>query len=410
MSIKTIKLLVFVLPVLAGVLLISSCINEPKGYEFVMENPDGLESDTDSINVYVIYGSGDDTASALLYSGKKGDDGFEGPYSGIVEDYNGQDFKLRVTQYNDDQEIIKDVVISYDNNNDNIEEDKKDILRDASKDVETLMSLAILNDSTIEFGTLSKYSYAEGRLGKIEIWNGDISDVSGNDPSATITYKYSEGRKSEVNILTNNGETSDSLFKYDNGKLVKLEVKGSGSDYYFLFTFDNDELVATGRYSDGELNRLVKHAYNSDGQIITDSIFSVENKENTLNGGIDYTYEDGLLKAKVEWDMRDNEKEARESVDYTYNDAGQLIKTEAYAEGGSRLRTIVKDFRLTRLGSPSVVVEIDDEEQELRNYYRYTYDVQKHEMALAKLSASSDLEALLTRMSGWNLYDKELLK
>ncbi|MFC1586002.1 cadherin-like beta sandwich domain-containing protein [Fibrobacterota bacterium] len=77
--------------------------------QFKMMSPKPLSQNTDSIEVWVEYGD----KSALLYSGNKSDEGFNGPYIKTVDDYNGEDLNLIIKEFNSGGEVISEQQTPY---------------------------------------------------------------------------------------------------------------------------------------------------------------------------------------------------------------------------------------------------------------------------------------------------------
>ncbi len=388
---------------LLGILFISNCVNDSKGYDFNMQYEDGLALETDSIDVYIVWENDKGEHEELLYSGRKGDDGFEGPYSGTIEAYNGEDFKLRVIQYDVDGALLLDVAVGY---NPDAEASDKDTLDDPSRDIETLISMTLLNDSAQQFGAFKKYGYVDGRLNKVEIYNGDLSNISDSEPSATIHYKYPSNTTIEKRTVTQTGEKTDSLFTYDSdGNLIKLDINGRGEAIYFLLKYEGGRHISTGRYIDEILDQFVKHSVDNDGRVTSDSVFSVETESNNLLRGFDYSYQnDGRLIKKLKWEIRAGGKEGSRSEEYQYDGKGWLIKKEIFAEGGSR--SLIESFLITNtaLGHPFVVIRVDEETKELINVSRFEYEITDYKQMLTKVTAqhSTDISRLLARMQEWD--------
>ncbi len=405
------------IPTIVGLLslfLLSGCFNEPKGYEFTMENPDPIKPDTDSIEVYIIYKTNGEKQEALLYAGKKGDDGFEGPYDGVVEEYDGGDFELRIVQFNDEGEIISHINTTY---SEEAERGEKHITIDYDLNIEKIKSVTILKDSTAAFGTFSTYVYKDQtnfKADSIIVYNGSLTELDKREPSAVLTYSFGQYGVEHVKMNITTADDIDSSFSYDNeGRLEKIEIEAADEKETLKFKYDGSGHLPTSTShlnTDNELDRIVKHVYTDKGYIEHDSVFSVDSSGQSVKRLVSYIYKDDSVKTAEQIYLKRQSLKLAESVKFIYDEtSGHLIKKEKWDEGGVPLLVETFSYTNSRLGNPLTVIQENEESKELMNYYVYQYHTIKYEHPLSKPTAGHTYgpHRITDRIPNWCLEDFE---
>ncbi|MBE6607046.1 MAG: RHS repeat protein [Ruminococcaceae bacterium] len=201
-------------------------------------------------------------------------------------------------------------------------------------------------------GLVREYSYDD--MGNV------IKDISYSGETPMHGYEYSfdkSGNMIKKTVLQNMNTDFDYLstrftvdYTYDeNGKLITaLETSSNGSEYRVDYIYDeNGRLIREDEIIDDGMVTIVEYAYDESDKILKETNYYneyvidytydakgnlVEEKRSGKSASLDYTYEyiydeNGLL-------VRENQlsyfgsvsKEVKITVDYTYDDAGNLIK------------------------------------------------------------------------------------